>query len=291
MSDHLGSTNGLADSTGSLTATTGYDAFGNATNSTFPTRYQFTGRENDPRTGLMHYRARQYDPKLGRFISEDPIGFGGSDINLYSYVYNRPNSFRDPSGNLPIVPIIIGGGVIILASASPVNAPGPNSPIYFPDNPLILNAAGGPLVGMACRFVFTRFASPFFGRLFGGVGDDIISQGNPQVPIPVTTRPTTFLGQANGPAIPVPAGSSQGPIINPGGMTTGFGYTGGSGGGNGLHPKVTSVRIMNPTQPRGPSPGYPNGYVNYMNQYGQSIHPYAGQTLSRKDWWWHIPMN
>ncbi|MGD9630852.1 MAG: RHS repeat-associated core domain-containing protein [Pyrinomonadaceae bacterium] len=74
-----------------------YDPFGNATG-TLATRYGFTGRERDDATGLMYYRARFYDPKLGRFISEDPIGFGGGDINLYGYVWNNPVSFTDPMG-------------------------------------------------------------------------------------------------------------------------------------------------------------------------------------------------
>lgn len=39
-----------------------------------------------------------YDPKLGRFIAEDPIGFDGGDINLYAYVWNDPVTFSDPSG-------------------------------------------------------------------------------------------------------------------------------------------------------------------------------------------------
>ncbi|HMO81055.1 MAG TPA: RHS repeat-associated core domain-containing protein [Pyrinomonadaceae bacterium] len=98
LADHLGSTNGLADATGSLTATTGYDAFGNVTNPAFPSRYQFTGREFDSLVQLQFSRARFYDPKLGRFISEDPIGFGGGDVNLYGYVWNNPLHFVDPFG-------------------------------------------------------------------------------------------------------------------------------------------------------------------------------------------------
>ncbi len=101
LADHLGSTNGIADSTGSLTALTGYDSFGNATNDNFPSRYQFTGREYDSLTKLHYYRARFYDANLGRFISEDPIGFGGGDVNLYGYVWNNPAGFTDPSGNYP----------------------------------------------------------------------------------------------------------------------------------------------------------------------------------------------
>ncbi len=52
LAGHLGSTNGLAEAIGSLTAQTGYDAFGNATAAAFPTRYQFTGREFEGFSGL-----------------------------------------------------------------------------------------------------------------------------------------------------------------------------------------------------------------------------------------------
>ena len=95
---HLGSTNGLADGSGNLTAQTNYDAFGNASNANFPTRYQFTGRESDNFSGLHYYRARFYDANLGRFISEDPIGLNGG-INPFGYVGNNATNLVDPSGN------------------------------------------------------------------------------------------------------------------------------------------------------------------------------------------------
>jgi RHS repeat-associated protein len=151
LADHLGSTNGLTDSTGALTSQTAYDSFGNRTAS-LTTRYGFTGRERDDFTGLIYYRARFYDPNLGRFISEDPIGFGGGDINLYGYVGNSPLMSRDPSGKIP--PLIVGGAVVltlILTSPSYVNAPGPRDPVYFPNNPLLANAAGGA----ACGYLLT----------------------------------------------------------------------------------------------------------------------------------------
>jgi RHS repeat-associated protein len=53
-------------------------------------------------TGLYYYRARYLDPKLGRFISEDPIGFAGG-VNFYGYVENRPAIGRDPLG-LRLIP-------------------------------------------------------------------------------------------------------------------------------------------------------------------------------------------
>ena len=104
IQDHLGSTVGLADPGGSLTAQTNYDSFGNATNAYFPTRYQFTGRERQSLFGLQYFRARWYDPNLGRFISEDPIGLTGG-INQYAYVGNNPLNFTDPLGLFPDGPV------------------------------------------------------------------------------------------------------------------------------------------------------------------------------------------
>jgi RHS repeat-associated protein len=98
LQDHLGSTVALTKSDGSVTETNSYDSFGNPSATSFSTRYQFTGREFDSFNGLQFSRARWYDPNLGRFISEDPIGFGGGDVNLYGYVRNRPLNRRDPLG-------------------------------------------------------------------------------------------------------------------------------------------------------------------------------------------------
>lgn len=60
--------------------------------------YTFTGREYDAETGMYYYRARYYDPNSGRFISKDPIGFKGGDVNLYRYVGNNPINIIDPFG-------------------------------------------------------------------------------------------------------------------------------------------------------------------------------------------------
>jgi len=38
-----------------------------------PDRYGFTGREKDDESGLMHYRMRAYDPRVGRFVQRDPV--------------------------------------------------------------------------------------------------------------------------------------------------------------------------------------------------------------------------
>jgi RHS repeat-associated protein len=62
--------------------------------------FAFTGREWDTEIGLAYYRARYYDPKSGRFLSEDPIGFSGG-FNFYEYVGGDPVNRRDPFGLKP----------------------------------------------------------------------------------------------------------------------------------------------------------------------------------------------
>ena len=99
LQDHLGSTLGLADSNGNVVSSASYDSFGNSSNN-LTTRYQYTGREYDSFTGLHYYRARFYDANLGRFISEDPIKFGGG-INWFAYVRNNPIKYVDPLGLCP----------------------------------------------------------------------------------------------------------------------------------------------------------------------------------------------
>jgi RHS repeat-associated protein len=98
LTDHLGSTVGLTDSNGVVTETASYDSFGRVIASNLSTRYQYTGRESDEKSGLMYYRARQYDPQIGRFTTEDPIGFAAGDVNLYAYVDNNPINNFDSLG-------------------------------------------------------------------------------------------------------------------------------------------------------------------------------------------------
>ncbi len=59
--------------------------------------------------GWYYMQARYYDPAVGRFIAEDPIGFDGGDVNLYAYVLNNPVMFIDPEGKW--IAQAIGGGI------------------------------------------------------------------------------------------------------------------------------------------------------------------------------------
>lgn len=103
--DGVASTVAMLDGSGTIQTEYTYEPFGNTTVSgtSSTNAAQFTGRENDG-TGLYYYRARYYSPTLQRFISQDPIGFDGGDLNLYAYVGNNPISYTDPSGMGPIPP-------------------------------------------------------------------------------------------------------------------------------------------------------------------------------------------
>jgi RHS repeat-associated protein len=102
LADHLGSVRDLVNASGELVNHIKYDSFGNViaeSNPAIKSRYKYTGREFDAETGMQFNRARYYDANIGRFLSEDPIGFEGGSLNLVSYVANSPSNYRDPSGN------------------------------------------------------------------------------------------------------------------------------------------------------------------------------------------------
>jgi len=100
--DGLGSVTSLTDGTGALAQTYTFDSFGNTTNSSgsLTNPFQYTSREFDSETTLYFMRARYFDPKTGRFLSEDPLGFSVGD-NFYAYSLNSPVNFVDPAGLSP----------------------------------------------------------------------------------------------------------------------------------------------------------------------------------------------
>jgi RHS repeat-associated protein len=98
LTDAIGSTIALVDSTGSIITSYSYDPFGNtmAFGAASGNPSQFTARENEG-NGLYYFRARYYSPALGRFISEDPSGFSAG-VNVYAYAADDPIDFTDPLG-------------------------------------------------------------------------------------------------------------------------------------------------------------------------------------------------
>jgi len=123
LTDALGSLVATTDSAGGVQSEVTYEPFGGTELSSPAPAYRFTGREHDEPMYLYYYRARYYHTDLQRFISEDPISFGGGDPNLYAYVANNPMGRRDPLG-LQAVPI-----------PGPVPIPVPFPPVFIPGTP------------------------------------------------------------------------------------------------------------------------------------------------------------
>jgi RHS repeat-associated protein len=100
LADHLGSTRGLMNSSGSLSDNITYDAFGNVTSESAPSvgdRLKFAGGTLDSTTGLYYFGARSYSPATASWLSQDPLGLA-PDSNPYRYVSNQATGMTDPSG-------------------------------------------------------------------------------------------------------------------------------------------------------------------------------------------------
>ena len=102
--DGHGSVRYLTNSTGAVTDTYDYDAFGNLINSTGSTanNYLFAGEQFDPNLGLYYNRARYLDVQLGRFWGMDTDeGNRLEPRSLHRYLYASANPVNriDPSGN------------------------------------------------------------------------------------------------------------------------------------------------------------------------------------------------
>ena len=102
--DHLGTPQELTDPNGQIVWSAQYKAWGEIKEQcsewaqreglTNPIRFQ--GQYHDHETGLHYNRYRYYDPRVGRFISKDPISYAGG-LNLYAYAPN-PVEWVDPNG-------------------------------------------------------------------------------------------------------------------------------------------------------------------------------------------------
>jgi len=75
-----------------------------STASTYGSTTMFTGRQHIVETGLYYFRMRTYEPKSGRFVSRDPVGYQDA-MCLHGYVRERPNTMVDPYGKASAPPL------------------------------------------------------------------------------------------------------------------------------------------------------------------------------------------
>jgi RHS repeat-associated protein len=100
--DALGNVIATTNTSLGLVQTLGYDAWGKEQNPSQPSGYDQRARWKgalsfQSELGLVYMRARWYDPAVGRFLSEDPIGLEGG-INEYVFGASDPINARDPTG-------------------------------------------------------------------------------------------------------------------------------------------------------------------------------------------------
>jgi RHS repeat-associated protein len=114
LKDALGSITDIMNPSGSVVQKYDYSSFGKllsikdgagvdiSANPVLKTAFTFTGREWDEESGLYYYRARYYNPEIGRFLQVDPdpgrLSGPNSHLNKYTYVNNFPTALIDPSG-------------------------------------------------------------------------------------------------------------------------------------------------------------------------------------------------
>jgi RHS repeat-associated protein len=103
--DHLASVVATTSAAGVVRQCWEYDAFGIRSRAcgsgVDDTERGYTGHEHLDAVELTHMKGRVQDPELGRFISADPFvqaPYNGQSLNRYSYVWNNPATFVDPSG-------------------------------------------------------------------------------------------------------------------------------------------------------------------------------------------------
>ncbi|WP_419571477.1 RHS repeat domain-containing protein [Rheinheimera sp.] len=101
--DALGSVIAESNTAGTITSSSAYQPFGERIGGQ-KTGLGFTGHLEDTDIGLTYMQARYYDPVIGRFYSNDPVGFSTSNpmmFNRYAYANNNPYKFVDPDGREP----------------------------------------------------------------------------------------------------------------------------------------------------------------------------------------------
>jgi len=114
LTDHLGSTRFLVDSTGNVTDSYLYEPYGNVAQrtGTTPNSYQFTGEQFDQATGMTYLRARWLANGIARFVTVD-LHQGDVRVprSLHDYAYSNDNpvAFIDPLGTMAIASISLSG--------------------------------------------------------------------------------------------------------------------------------------------------------------------------------------
>ncbi|ACJ30833.1 Conserved hypothetical protein [Shewanella piezotolerans WP3] len=131
----------------------------------------YTGHLQDTDLGLTYMQARYYDPLIGRFYSNDPVGYTAKNpvmsFNRYLYVNNNPYKYTDPNGEFLFAPQV-GAGIIGFAIGAIAEAVGnENASIGS-----VMKAGGvGAAVGVATTFGGGLLGTMAVGGAANGLGE------------------------------------------------------------------------------------------------------------------------
>jgi RHS repeat-associated protein len=143
--DRQGSVYMISDGAGKALETYDYSAYGERTirgqsgqvipDTAFGVEFGFQGHPQDERTKLVSIRARAYRPAWGRFLSPDPVGYGGGS-NVYAFVQSAPLGWVDPYGLHAVLP------------SGPGQAAAPYTGPYIGADPKEYTGIGGVLTSL-----------------------------------------------------------------------------------------------------------------------------------------------
>jgi RHS repeat-associated protein len=147
-------------------------------------------------TGLVRFGARDYDPRIGRWTSKDPILFAGGQANLYVYVGNDPVNAVDVLGLLEGVP----DWLLDLEDSGALQAAGDffagiSGGLTFGASDLLIGATGLDAFGSSCSAA--RNAGEVTGAAFGFAGAAGITGARAGLRVVGGTR-TNWIGLAQG---------------------------------------------------------------------------------------------
>ncbi|MGH8590337.1 MAG: RHS repeat domain-containing protein [Gammaproteobacteria bacterium] len=115
--DALGSPIIATDPAGRVVWRKSYAPYGQPIGPGAPNEPGYTGKFEEPDLGIQDFGARWYDPRIGRFLAVDPVGFDPQNpqsFNRYTYANNNPYGFVDPDGRQAITafyPILVPGNI------------------------------------------------------------------------------------------------------------------------------------------------------------------------------------
>jgi RHS repeat-associated protein len=207
--DHLGSQSVLAGSEIGAWATvkevlTPYGEVWSGLSAANDNQPGFTGHVRDKATGLTYMQARYYDPKLGRFLSTDPVQFSPArpDMhNRYAYVANDPINNYDPDGRL-CVPCVTGGiGAVVGGGVEAYKIHRAGGDIFSKDG--LKQIGRGALIGGAAGVT-----GSFAGAGASAIGKGLVARAGARTALR-SAAPKALQGAGNGAVAGATAAGTQ----------------------------------------------------------------------------------